>query len=79
MGYCDAYSRAVFKAFEDAIKPVIATATPDWLLHHMEIKRRDSGFERPEEVEIRLVLRPIGEANVKDMDADLSTGFKRLK
>ena len=73
----DAYSRAVFKAFEDKLKPLMAQAAPDWLLHHMEI-RRNTRHDFEGEVEIRLVIRPIGSAKFRDTDADLLTGYKRI-
>jgi hypothetical protein len=76
--YYDAHSRAVFKAFEEAVKPVLAATSPSWLLHHMEISRREMRRDRPEEVEIVLVLRPLGEANIKNDNSDLNTGYKRL-
>jgi hypothetical protein len=75
--YKDAHSRAVFKAFEEQLGPLMAKVAPDWLLHHMEIRR---GLDREfqERVEIRLVIKPIGEARFGDPDADLLTGHKRL-
>jgi hypothetical protein len=35
---------------------------PDWLLHHIELRRVSSWDAGKEQVEIRLVIRPIGEA-----------------
>ena len=57
---------------------LVEATSPDWLMHHMEIDRREPRYDRPEEVVIRLVLRPIGSANFKDMDGDLQTGCRRL-
>lgn len=74
--YNDAHSRAVFMRFEAALKPLLAQVAPDWLLHHMEL-RRDIVDYTDERVEIRLVIKPIGSARVAD-DSDLSTGPKRL-
>jgi hypothetical protein len=75
--YNDAYSRALFMAFKEAIEPLMTQVAPDWLLHHMTLERgRTHDFR--EEVTIRLVIRPIGDANFSDRDADLSTGPKRI-
>ena len=60
--YNDAYSRAVFKEFEDRLKPLLAQVAPDWLLHHMELQRRRDFDTMDERVEIRLVIKPIGSA-----------------
>lgn len=77
--YRDAHSRAVFKAFEDHLGPFMERVTPDWLLHHMEIRRNDRRMEGGrEEVEIRLVLRPLGDVTLGDDRADLRTGPLRL-
>lgn len=78
--YHDAHSRAVFMAFQEALGPLMERITPDWLLHHMEI-RRLNGFDAvadQDRVEIRLVIKPIGSARLSDQDADLMTGHKRL-
>jgi len=63
--YNDAASRAMVDMFRRALAPAMEVAAPDWLLHHVEIVRDPHGFEREtEEVEIRLVIRPIGFARV---------------
>lgn len=56
----DAYSQAVFAKFEGALRPTLAKVAPDWLLHHIKMDRRmDESLN--EVVEIRLVIKPIGE------------------
>jgi len=75
--YNDAHSRAVFMAFQAAIAPLMERVAPDWLLHHMEMHRRHEP-DMGERVEIRLVIKPIGEARVVDPDGDLRTGHRRL-
>ena len=75
----DAHARAVYKAFEDLLKPFMAQATPDWLLHHMEIRRQMHDLDHVEEVHLRLVLRTIGSVRAADPEADLRTGFRRLE
>jgi hypothetical protein len=60
--YNDKHSKAVFKAFEERLKPLLADVAPDWLLHHMEIQRRVEHDTMDERVEIRLVIKPIGSA-----------------
>jgi hypothetical protein len=60
--YDDAHSRAVFKEFEDRLKPLLANVAPDWLLHHMELRRRRDFDAMDERVEILLVIKPIGSA-----------------
>ncbi len=62
--YNDAASQAVFRAFEERLKPLLAEVAPDWLLHHMEIHRRGDVLMDDERVEIRLVITPIGSAKV---------------
>lgn len=75
----DAHSRAVFKAFEDRLRPLMAEVAPDWLLHHLKIARHTDPMTFQEEVEIRLVCRPIGSTRVVDDGFDLHTGHKRLE
>lgn len=59
--YNDVASRNMVELFRKALAPAMATAAPDWLMHHIEIVRNPRGFERgTDDVEIRLVLRPIG-------------------
>jgi hypothetical protein len=58
----DTHSRAVFKAFESRLKPLLADVAPDWLLHHMELQRRIEHDTMDERVEIRLVIKPVGSA-----------------
>jgi hypothetical protein len=58
--YNDAASQAVFALFEKALRPAMATAAPDWLLHHIELVRRPNFDTGDERVEIRLVIKPIG-------------------
>lgn len=53
--------RLVFKRFEDALAPLLAETAPDWLLHHMELRRVRSDRDMQDQVEIRLVLKGIGE------------------
>lgn len=53
-------ARAVFKAFEDAVKPLLAKTAPDWMLHHMELRPEKTQDFTEQQVSIRLVLRPIG-------------------
>ncbi len=60
--YNDTHSRAVFMAFEERLKPLLAQVAPDWLLHHMELQRRVEHDTMDERVEIRLVIKPIGSA-----------------
>ena len=74
----DAYSRAVFLRFRDALGPLMADVAPDWLLHHIEMMRDLDPRDMSERVMIRLVIKPIGEARVIHPDADLLTGPKRL-
>ena len=76
--YYDAHSRAVFKAFEDRLQPLMAEVAPDWILHHMEIQRATDHSDMSERVVIRLVCKPIGSARLADPDGDLATGPKRL-
>lgn len=57
----DHQERMVFKRFEDALAPLLAETAPDWLLHHMELRRVPFDCEMQERVEIRLVLKGIGE------------------
>lgn len=56
-------ARAVFKAFEDALKPLLAQVAPDWILHHMEL-RPETTRDLAEQVSIRIVLRPLGATRV---------------
>ena len=59
--YADSHSRALFELFAQRLKPLLAEVAPDWLLHHIELRRRnDEAME--ERVEIRLVIKPIGSA-----------------
>lgn len=58
----DEYSRSIFKAFEEQLKPLLAQVAPDWLLHHMELRRRTEEDTMEERVEIRLVMKPLGSA-----------------
>ena len=59
--YNDAASRAMVDMFRRALAPAMEVAAPDWLLHHVEIVRNPHGFQRDtDDVEIRLVIRPIG-------------------
>lgn len=53
--------RVVFKRFEEALAPLLAETAPDWLLHHMELRRVPFDQDMQERVEIRLVLKGIGE------------------
>ena len=63
--YNDTSSQAVVAMFRKALEPAMAVAAPDFLLHHIEIVRNPRGFERgTDDVEIRLVMRPIGTARV---------------
>ena len=75
--YHDAHSRALVLAFREAIKPLLEKVAPDWLLHHIELNRRTEQ-DFTERVEIRLVIKPIGSANLSHEDADLATGLRRL-
>ena len=74
----DAYSRAVFLRFKEALEPLMANVAPDWLLHHIEMMRDLDPRDMSDRVMIRLVIKPIGEARVIHPDADLLTGPKRL-
>ena len=76
--YNDAHSRQVFLAFKEALSPLMANVAPDWLLHHIEMRRNTEYDTMHECVEIRLVIKPIGQARFSDNDADLFTGPKRL-
>lgn len=75
----DAHSRQVFMAFKEALSPLMANVAPDWLLHHIEMWRSTESDTMDERVEIRLVIKPIGQARFGDRDADLLTGYKRLR
>lgn len=74
----DEPSRMVFKVFEDHLKPLIAQVAPDWLLHHMVMHRTNNPLTMGEEVEIRLVIRPIGSANFVDDDQNQRERIKQL-
>jgi hypothetical protein len=58
--YNDAQSQAVFALFKRALEPAMAAAAPDWLLHHIELIRKEDFNTGDEKVEIRLVIKPIG-------------------
>jgi hypothetical protein len=75
--YNDAHSRAVFLKFKEALEPLLANVAPHWLLHHIQMDRQFRVETMQEEVQIRLVIRPIGEARTVD-NADLLTGHQRL-
>lgn len=75
----DAHSRQVLLAFKAALSPLMANVAPDWLLHHIEMRRSTESDTMDERVEIRLVIKPIGQARFADPDADLLTGHKRLR
>jgi hypothetical protein len=56
--YDDAYSKAVFAAFEEALKPVLARLDPNWRVHHLELYRPPLDFVSNEQkVEIRIVMK----------------------
>lgn len=77
--YNDAASRAMVIRFRATLAPLLEQVAPDWLLHHIEIQRDRVKFGTDEQVEIRLVIKPIGAANVVDPDGDLRTGPKRIE
>lgn len=74
----DAYSRALYLRFKNALEPLLAQVAPDWLMHHMELVRDQAEFGLDERVEIRIVIKPAGSARVVDDMADLATGLRRL-
>jgi hypothetical protein len=76
--YNDAASRAMVLRFRAALGPLMEQVAPDRLLHHIELHREREDFGHGERVEIRLVIKPIGQANIVDPDGDLKTGPKRL-
>ena len=55
----DAYSRAVFLRFKEALAPLMVDIAPDWLLHHIEMERDMDCRDMSERVQIRLVIKPI--------------------
>ncbi|WP_162600754.1 hypothetical protein [Paraburkholderia sp. C35] len=59
--YNDVHSRLIFRQFKESLEPLIARVAPDWLLHHIDMERRHT-MGMCEEVTIRLVIRPIGDA-----------------
>lgn len=73
----DARARYVFERFKLALEPTMASVCPDWLLHHIELRRVDRDYGYDETVEIRLVLKPVGSARVVP-DPELLTAEKRL-
>jgi hypothetical protein len=74
--YNDAYSRAVFQKFKEALEPTLARVAPYWLLHHIEMMRRTEFDAMDERVEIRLVIKPIRKTRFRNSDADLLTSHK---
>lgn len=75
----DAYSRAVFLRFKEALAPLMVDIAPDWLLHHIEMERDMDCRDMSERVQIRLVIKPIGEARTIHSNADLLTGSRRIE
>lgn len=73
--YNDAASKRFVSMFRDALAPVIAAICPGHLLHHINLVRTSQDHGRYEEVEIRLVLRPIGEANVVSDQPERGTNW----
>lgn len=76
--YNDAASQAVLQAFKAALGPTMARIAPDWMLHHIEMRRRERDETMTQEVEIRLVIRPVGEANWGEDDLDRIDAQQRL-
>lgn len=60
--YNDEASRAVFHRFKSALGPTLEEVAPNWLLHHIEMRRQSDWDTKEERVEIRLVIKPIGQA-----------------
>lgn len=60
--YNDAHSRALVDAFREAIGPTLAQVAPDWMLNHIELRRDEDFVTNEQRVEIRLVIKPIGQA-----------------
>jgi hypothetical protein len=58
--YNDAASRMIFERFRQRLAPLMEEVAPDWLLHHMEIRRLHHFEQEGEKVEIRLVIKPLG-------------------
>jgi hypothetical protein len=66
-------------AFKKALEPLMEQIAPDWILHHIEMRRHSDFSLDDQKVTIILVIKPIGSANFVDPDADLRTGPRRIK
>jgi hypothetical protein len=74
----DAHSRAVFRAFEERLRPLLADVAPDWLLHTMELRRGVHPGTMEPECTILLRIRPIGSARCVDPEEHLDATPRRL-
>lgn len=71
--YNDAAARHMVIRFRERLAPLMAEVAPDWLLHHIEL-RRDYDRDHRDQVEIRLVIKPIGDARELRAPRELSAG-----